>query len=154
MDVDQSQSQDGWRRPRNDDEALVLEMFEAVEHRDVERLFEIYDPQVQFEWPPSTPRYGGVFRGEEVPAMHVALAEAWDPVQPDDDVREMKPRLVASGGGEVVVEYTQAGVSPSGHRLETSVIGIYTVADGHVTKLRMFYFDPDAITSLLAGTTA
>ena len=86
--------------------------------------------------------------------MHVTLAEAWDPVQPDDDVREMKPRLVASGGGEVVVEYTQAGVSPSGHRLETSVIGIYTVADGHVTKLRMFYFDPDAITSLLAGTTA
>lgn len=151
MRADLSRPEGHVNRPGNDDEALVMEMFEAVEHRNVERLFEIYDPQVEFDWPPSTPRYGGVYRGEEVPAMHVTLAAAWDPLQPNDDLREMKPRLIASGGGEVVVEYTQAGVGPSGERLESPVIGIYTVADGRVTRLRMFYFDPDAITSLLAG---
>lgn len=66
-------------------EQLVLDMFRAVEERDVARILEIYDPDVEFVWPPSVPGYGGTYRGAEVLEMNTAFAAAWDPVQTTEE---------------------------------------------------------------------
>ena len=54
-----------------DREQLVLDMIRAVEDRDGERLLEIYDPDVEFVWPPELP-YGGTYRRDEVVEMSEA----------------------------------------------------------------------------------
>jgi ketosteroid isomerase-like protein len=41
---------------------LMLQIFSAIERRDAERALELFDPDVEFHWPPSLP-YGGTFRG-------------------------------------------------------------------------------------------
>jgi len=37
----------------NENVAVVLETFRAVEQRDRQRLNELYHPEVEFRWPPS-----------------------------------------------------------------------------------------------------
>ena len=132
-------------------EALVLDMFRAVEERDLDRILEIYHPDVEFIWPPSLPGYGGTYRGPEVLDMNMAFAAAWDPVQPTEDARRIHPRVVASNDVEVVVHYHQRGTDPSGRSCDSEVLGIYRVENNKVTRLQMFYFDPDEVTDFLAA---
>ncbi len=130
-------------------EQLVLSMFRAVEDRNVDRLLEIYDPDVVFVWPPELP-YGGEHRADGVVAMSEAFAEAWDPVQRSERARRFNPRVLGSRGDEVVVLYDQRGEDGRGDTCETEVIGLYTVVGDRVTRLKMFYFDPGKITGFLA----
>ena len=123
------------------DAQIVLETFRAVEARDFERLLELYDPDVEFVWPPSLP-YGGVFRGAEIVDMSVAFAAVWDPLQPTDAERRMDVRVVACDGGEVVAQYHQRGIDSTGKRFETEVLGLYLIRDGRFARAQMFYFDP------------
>ena len=135
-------------------EALVLDMFRAVEERDVDRILEIYHPDVEFVWPPSLPGYGGTYRGPEVVEMNAAFAAAWDPVQPTDETRRIEKRVIASNDVEVVVHYHQRGTDRSGRSCDSEVLGLYRVENGKVTRLQMFYFDPAQVADFLTGSAA
>jgi ketosteroid isomerase-like protein len=135
-------------------EALVLDMFRAVEERDVERILEIYHPDVEFVWPPSLPGFGGTYRGPEVLDMNMAFASAWDPVQPTDETRRIEKRVIASNDVEVVVHYHQRGIDPSGRSCDSEVLGLYRVENGKVTRLQMFHFDPEQVADFLTRSAA
>jgi ketosteroid isomerase-like protein len=140
---------EGGTRIMKANESLVLDMIRAVEERDAERILEIYDPAVEFHWPPSLPGYGGAFKGPEVLEMNTAFTDAWDPLQPTDEARRIHPRVVASNDNEVVVHYHQRGTDQRGRTCDTEVLAIYEVDDGKVTRLQMFYFEPEKVADFL-----
>jgi uncharacterized protein len=138
---------------------LVLEAFDAVERRDNERLIRLFHPDIEFHWPPSL-RYGGAFRVFETrtdasPTLRrsrrdFGYEDTWDPYQPTDADRSMDPRVVAASEREVVVLWRQKGVSHSGQRLDTPVLGLYEVRDGKLARAQMFYFDTVELARFLA----
>jgi ketosteroid isomerase-like protein len=130
-------------------EAIVLNLINAVEERDIGRVLDLYDPNVEFLWPPSLPGYGGTYRGPEIFDMNTAFAAAWDPVQRSDEARRIHPRVIASNDVEVVVHYHQRGTDASGRSCDSEVLGLYQVENGKVTRLQMFYFDPAHVARFL-----
>jgi ketosteroid isomerase-like protein len=130
-------------------EILVLDLFRAVEERDAARILEIYHPDVEFHWPPSLPGYGGTYRGGEVMEMTAAFTRAWDPLQLTDDARKIHPRIVASNDDEVVVHYHQRGTDQLGRSCDSEVLALYRVEDGMVSRLQMFYFEPEKVAAFL-----
>jgi ketosteroid isomerase-like protein len=133
----------------NPPEQLIIDMLEAVEHRDLDRILEIYHDDVEFVWPPSLPVYGGTYRGRDVLDMNLAFASAWDPLQPTDEYRRLDARVIASNDNDVVVLYHQRGVDAAGRICDSEVLALYTVADGKVRRLQMFYFDPQQVADIL-----
>jgi uncharacterized protein len=130
--------------------AIVLEAFKAVEERDRQRLLELYDPAVAFHWTPSLPFGGSTRRGvRERPGP--GWSEVWDPLQPTEAERRMDPRVVAATSREVVVQWHQRGVSPSGERFDGEALGLYEVRDGKFARAQMFYFDAIAVQRFLAA---
>jgi hypothetical protein len=53
---------------------------------------------------------------------------------PSEAERRMDPRVVATSLEEVVVVWQQRGVSPTGDRLDSPVIGLYRVRDGKLAR--------------------
>lgn len=137
-----------------ENETLVLDMIRAVEERDAERILEIYHPDVEFHWPPSLPGYGGTYRGREVLEMNTAFAQAWDRLQPTGEARRIHPRIVASNDDEVVVHYHQRGIDQSGRSCDSEVLALYQVENGKVTRLQMFYFEPEKVADFLTGAAS
>jgi ketosteroid isomerase-like protein len=135
-------------------EKLVLDMIRAVEERNAERILQIYDPDVEFHWPPSLPGYGGTFRGREVVEMNTAFTDAWDPLQPTEEARRIHPRVVATNDDEVVVHYHQRGTDQSDRSCDSEVLAIYRVEGGKVSRLQMFCEPVCAIgTAVSSGST-
>jgi ketosteroid isomerase-like protein len=132
-------------------EKLVLDMIRAVEERDEGRILEIYDQDVEFHWPPSLPGFGGTWRGREVLDMNTAFTDAWDPLQPTEEARQSHARVVASNDEEVVVQYHQRCTDQSGRTCDSEVLAIYRVENGKVTRLQMFYFEPEKIADFLTA---
>jgi len=63
----------------------------------------------------------------------------------------MDPRVVGTGGNEVVVLWRQRGVDPSGERLDEEVLGLYRVVDSKLAFGQMFYFDPVVVERFLSS---
>jgi ketosteroid isomerase-like protein len=119
----------------------VLAAIRAVENRDYTTLAALYDPNVEFHWPPSLP-YSGDHKGPAVEEMSQRFAQTWVPLQPDEETRRMEPRVVATGDdGQVVVAYRWKGKSPDGRRFETDTLAEYHVRNGRLIRARMFYDD-------------
>jgi ketosteroid isomerase-like protein len=138
----------------NDDAEVVLGVFEAVEQRDREKLFELCHEEVEFHDAASLP-YGGSTRGREALRERLETAPertwlgTWEPLQPTERERQMEPRVVATAGGEVVVSYRQRAVGPDGERYDAPVIGIYEVRDGKFARAQMFHYDTAALVDFL-----
>jgi ketosteroid isomerase-like protein len=130
-------------------EQLILDLMTAVETRNAARVLELYHDDVEFLWPPSLPVYGGTYRGRAVLDMNAAFAATWDPLQPTAAARHLDARIVASKDDDVVVLYHQRGVDASGRLCDSEVLGRYTVEDGKVRRLQMFYFDPEQVSAFL-----
>ncbi len=125
----------------------MLAVFAAVEHRDQKRMLELCTPDVEFHWPKSLPY------GREVGTMASrgpGWGDTWGPLQPTEDERRLDPRVVAASDTEVVVHWTQRGLSPSGERFEGEVLGLYRLQDGKLARAQMFYFDAAAVAQFLA----
>jgi uncharacterized protein len=118
---------------------VMLTLFNAVEQHDEQRQLELYQPNVEFHWPPSL--YGGSRPGWD---------ETWLALQPTARERIMDPRVVAASDDEVAVLYHQRGVSPTGERFDTEVLGLYQLRGGKLARAQMFYFDTAAVASFLA----
>ena len=52
----------------------------------------------------------------------------------------MDPRVVASTEEEVVVLWRQRGISSSGTRLDSLVLGLYRAREGKLARAQMFHF--------------
>ena len=135
-------------------EELTLRMIRAVEERDADSLLELYHPDVEFVWPPCLPGYGGTYRGTAAVEMGNAWTAQWDPVQPTDAERRLSAQVVASSDDDVVVRYHQRGVDEQGRRMHAEVLAVYRFAEGKVTRLQMFYFDPQPVADFLRGARA
>jgi len=129
------------------DTRVILEIFGAIERRDLQRLVELCHSDVEFHWPPALP-YGGTSRGLRTDPL--SWGHTWLPLQPTDGERKMDPRVVAASDDEVVVLWRQRGVSPSGDRFDSPVLGLYEFRDGKLARAQMFYFDPTAAVDFLA----
>lgn len=118
---------------------VMLELFSAVERYDAQRQIALYQPDVEFHWPPAL--YGG---------NHLSWDDTWLPLQPTWAERKTDPRIVAASADEVVVLWHQRGVSPSGERFDGEVLGLYRLREGKLARAQMFYFDPAAAADFLA----
>ncbi len=129
---------------------VMQEIFAAIERRDAARTAELMLPDVELHWPPSLP-YSGSTRGREPGAP--TWGQTWMPLQPGDDERRMDPRIVAASEDEVVVLWRQRGLSPSGERIDSQVLGLYRLRDGRLACGQMFYFDPVGVSEFLAAAS-
>jgi uncharacterized protein len=124
----------------------VLAVLAAVELRDEAAFAAACQSDAEFCWPPSLP-YGGTARGND--ARRRGWAAYWDSLQPTVAERRLDPRVIAASGSEVVVLWRQRGLSPAGDKLDTEVLGLYTVRHGKLACGRMFYFDTAAVCAFL-----
>ena len=132
----------------NDNVAVVLQAFGAVERRDAEALIAVYHPEIEFHDAPSLP-YGGSQLGLAAVVEHgPAWAKTWDAVQTESE-RKMDPRVIAAGNEEVVVLYRQRGITSAGERFDDPVLGLYRVLEGKLQRAQMFHFDTAAILDFL-----
>jgi ketosteroid isomerase-like protein len=134
----------------SDSVSVVLEAFRAVEQRDEERLRRLYDPRVEFHWPPSLP-FGSPSPTRGPQSRGPSWSDVWEPLQPTEAERRMDPRVVAATEHEVVVLWHQRGVSADGERFDGEVLGLYGVRDGKFARAQMFYFDTVAVERFLAS---
>src|SRR6266508_5758785 len=121
---------------------VLLELFAAIERRDVQRVVGLCDSEVEFIWPPPLP-YAGVSHG--LPGQPPSWIDTWTSLQPTAAERSMDPRVVAATHDEVVVLWRQRGLSPGGDRCDSPVLALYQVRDGKLVRAQMFYFDPVAV---------
>lgn len=126
---------------------VMLEIFRAIEvrdpnHENVQRQRELFQPDVEFHWPPSLP-YGGTFRGATRRSGDT-WGSTWTPLQPTAAERRMDPRVIGATGDEVVVYYHQRGISPAGEKFDGEVVGVYQLRDYKLARAQMFYFDEAA----------
>jgi len=131
---------------------VMLELFRAIEERhpdrrDPDRELPLYQPDVEFHWPPALP-YGGTFRGLGGSSGRNWSA-TWNPLQPTAAERKMNPRVIGADDHQVVILYHQRGVSPSGEQFDGEVIGLYELRDFKLSRAQMFYFDEAAVSKFL-----
>ena len=135
-------------------EEVVLGAIRAVEKRDAEALFELYHDDVELHDAPSLP-YRDTARGKAEMRKQLETAPektwlgTWGPLQPTEEERRMDPRVVASEGGEVVVQYTMRALAPNGERFESPVLAVYEVRDGKFLRAQMFHYDTAAVLAFL-----
>jgi ketosteroid isomerase-like protein len=128
----------------------MLELFAAIENRDFERVLEIYDPDVEFFWPPGLP-YGASGHGAE--PDEATWQSTWLPLQPERSDRRMDPRVIGSKGDEVAILYHQRGRDSKGNVIDDEVIGLYKVIHGKLRRAQMFHFDEPSVVAFLQSAT-
>jgi ketosteroid isomerase-like protein len=127
---------------------IVKRLFRAVEERDVEPMYEIYDQAVEVNEAPSLP-YGGQFRGHEGVVEHgLRYLAAWDHLQTDDD-RDLGAEFVGAGD-RVLVRWRQKAHAPDG-ALDHPVVSEYRLREGKVVESRVHTFDSAALADFLAS---
>jgi len=124
---------------------VLLEIFAAIERRDAQRVSELCEADVEFSWPPPLPYAGVSGLREQRPIM-----ARWIALQPTAAEQKMDPRVVAATDQEVVILWRQRGVSRSGERCDSPVLGLYQVHGGKLARAEMFHFDPVAVSRFLA----
>lgn len=126
---------------------IILQIFAAIERRDVQAMASLLQPDVEFVWPAPLP-YAGVSRLSE--AKHPGWGETWIPLQPTEAERRMDPRVIAASDDEVVVLWHQRGKSQTGERFESEVLGLYRFRQGRLARAQMFDFDAEGAAQFLA----
>ncbi len=76
---------------------VMRKLFRAVEAHDEVGVVGLYQPDVEFLWPPSLP-YGGTRRG--LRPGSATWGETWAVLQPSEAERRMDPRVVAASDDE------------------------------------------------------
>jgi ketosteroid isomerase-like protein len=136
-------------------EEVVLAVFSAVETRDREALFGLYHDDIELHDAPSLPYgYEGIsgkhaMREQLETTPERSWLGTWGPLQPTEVERRMDPRVVATRGSEVVIQYTTRGLAPNGERFASPVLGVYEVRDGRLARAQMFHYDTAAILAFL-----
>jgi ketosteroid isomerase-like protein len=148
----ESRQETAARSARDRNVQVMLNLFRAIEERDpqrrnAERELSLYQPDVEFHWPPALP-YGGTFRGLSQ-RSGANWSTTWMPLQPTAAERRMDPQVIGADQHQVVILYHQRGVSPKGERFDGEVIGFYELRDFRLARAQMFYFDEAACVRFL-----
>jgi len=126
---------------------VVRRLFQAVEARDIEPMYELYDGDVIVREAPSLP-YGGEYRGHDGILQHgIGYVQAWDPLQTDDD-RQLEAEF-SGAGDRVFVRWRQKAHGGDGRPLNLPVVSAYRVRDGRVVESIMHHFDTAALVEFL-----
>jgi ketosteroid isomerase-like protein len=126
---------------------VVRQLFKAVVERDVEPMFEIYDPKVVIREAPSLP-YGGEYRGHEGVVNHgLGYLGTWEALQTSNE-HQLEPKFFISGD-HVFVRWRQRARAPNGERLDLPALSVYRLRDGRVVESQMHHFDTAAILRFL-----
>jgi ketosteroid isomerase-like protein len=125
---------------------VMLEIFRAIERRDLQAIIDRCHPDVEFHWPPPLP-YAGVSHGPG--DRRPNWADTWIPLQPGPAEQAMDPRVVGATDDEVVILWRQRGASPAGERCDSPVLALYRLRAGKLARAEMFYFDPVAVSGFL-----
>ena len=131
---------------------VVRRLFQSVEDRDVETMFELYDDQVVIREATSLP-YGGEYKGHEGVVEHgFGYLGTWQPVQQAGD-EALEPEFLGAGE-KVFVRWRQKATAPNGEHIDLPAISEYCVRDGKIVSSSMHHFDTGAILQFLerAGT--
>ena len=128
---------------------VMLEIFQAIERRDQQRMFDLVHPEAEFLWPPTLPYAAARNPKPSGPGW----GTTWIPLQPDEADRRLEPRVVAASDEEVVIHWRQKGVGREGDRIDTPVLGLYRLRDGKLALAQMFYFDAAAVVAFLNRVT-
>jgi ketosteroid isomerase-like protein len=128
---------------------IVLDVLNAVETRDMERLATLYHPEIEFNWPPSLP-YGGTHRGAGVVAMSNKFRDTWAHLQRSEAERRMDPVVISSSGEDVVVRYTWRGRDSVGRSIAADTLAHYQVRDGKLARAKMYHFDLTGLLDFLS----
>ena len=126
---------------------IVRRLFRSVEERDLETMFELYDPAVVIREAPSLP-YGGEYHGHEGVVEHgLGYLGTWQPVQrPGDEALE--PEFLDAGDA-VFVRWRQKATAPGGEHVDLGALSEYRVRDGKIVSSAMHHFDTAAILRFL-----
>jgi ketosteroid isomerase-like protein len=126
-----------------DNVAVVRRLFRAVEERDIEPMFEIYDPEVVIREAPTLP-YGGEYRGHEGVVAHgLGYLETWEPFQTDAD-RHLDAEFFGSGD-LVFVRWRQKAHAGDGIPLDLPVVSVYRLRGGRIVESAMHHLDTAAL---------
>lgn len=126
---------------------VVRRLFQAVKERDIEPMYEIYDPDVIVREAPSLP-YGGEYRGHHGIVAHgMGYLETWDHLQTDDD-KWMEAEF--SGAGErVFVRWRQKAHASDGTQLDLPAVSVYRLREGRVVESIMHHLDTAELLAFL-----
>lgn len=128
---------------------VVRRLFKAADERDIDPMFEIYDPSVVIREAASLP-YGGDYRGHEGVVQHgLGYVGTWEPVQRAED-RPLEPDLFMGSGEYVCVRWRQRARSSTGEQLDSPAVSVFRVRDGMVVESQMFHFDTVAVLRFLS----
>jgi ketosteroid isomerase-like protein len=126
---------------------VIQRLFQAVEDRDVETMYEIYDPEIVIRESPSLP-YGGEYSGHEGVLQHgVSYLQTWTPVQLAGD-EQLEPEFL-DGGDRVFVLWRQKATAANGDHIDEPAVSEYRIRGGKVVASSMHQFDTDAIVRFL-----
>jgi uncharacterized protein len=126
---------------------IIRRLFRAVEERDIEPMYEIYDPEVVIREASSLP-YGGEHRGYEGVIRHgLGYVQAWDHLQTEED-RNLEPEFVGHGD-RVLVCWQQKAHAEDGRALRVPVVSEYRLRGGKVVESRMHTFDSAELAEFL-----
>ena len=109
----------------------VMRLFRAVEKRDFEPMYEIYDTAVEVNEAHCLP-YGGSYRGHEGIVEHgLRYVAAWDHLQTADD-RRLGAEFVGLGD-RVLVRWRQKAHA-GGHSIDHPVVSDYLLGTGRSSR--------------------
>ncbi len=131
---------------------IVRRLFQTVEERDLETMFELYDPEVVIREAPSLP-YGGEYHGHAGVVEHgIGYLGTWYPVQGPEDA-SLDPEFI-DGGDRVFVRWHQRATAPDGEQVDLPAISEYCIQDGKIVSSAMHHFDTAAILDFLERAEA
>jgi uncharacterized protein len=124
---------------------IVGRFFEAVLGGDVATLKELVHPDCVVHEPADLP-YGGEYEGVDgLLSMFGAISEDFEFSVTGE------PLLLDAGAGRVVVRIPATFVGKAtGRTASFPIAEIYTIADGQIVDVDVFYKEPGAIRALLA----
>ena len=126
---------------------IVRRLFQTVEERDLETMFELYDPGVVIRESDSLP-YGGEYHGHQGVVEHgLGYLGTWAPVQEPGD-ETLEPEFWGSGD-RVYVRWRQKATTPTGERVEWPALSEYRLCEGKIVASSMHQFDTEEILRFL-----
>ncbi len=136
----------------NQNVEIVRRLFRTVEERDLETMFELYDPEVVIRESTSLP-YGGEYHGHDGVVEHgLGYLGTWMPVQQPGD-ETLEPEFLG-GGDRVFVRWRQKATAPNGENVDWPALSEYRLRDGRIVGSSMHQFDTEGIVQFLERAAA
>jgi hypothetical protein len=116
---------------------VILDVFQAVERRDEGRQRQLFDPEVEFLWPPSLPYRGSTWETVWARCNLHPRSGAWTL---GSSPRPTRKRSCCG---------TNVGSTEPATGSSAPVLGLYRVLGGKLVCAQMFYFDTTATATFL-----